>query len=210
MGRRDVPCHPACRGTRWWRCDRATSAERLCLRSDRGCATPAAASPARRPQPRTRTPASGSSAPSAARDAVPAGVPGPRTHASRSRLRRVPASAQSYYTSISLPSRLWCLQYIRARDSLIFATCAPSRVSAISPRPPCILEPPSVHPAYSQEAERIFRTPFPEPSNDDPPRSRGIKFLTVNVPRLHYLDSCKLRRSIPSLYPRIHFECRSL
>ena len=53
--RHGVASHPACRGIRWWQCDRATSAARRVLRNGRTRTMPAGASLAPRPPPRTRT-----------------------------------------------------------------------------------------------------------------------------------------------------------
>ena len=54
-----LPARSACRGRRWWRCGTATTAAPSGPRTRRSLARPAASSPARRPRPRTPTPACG-------------------------------------------------------------------------------------------------------------------------------------------------------
>src|SRR5262249_14801905 len=65
-----------CRGTRWWRCGTATSGTPIDPRSGRTPATPARASPARRPRPRTTSRASDSSSRSTRLGAARGPAPG--------------------------------------------------------------------------------------------------------------------------------------
>ncbi len=78
----------ACRGRRWWRCGRATTAGRRGPRSRRCPSRPGPWSPARRPRPRSPSRASGSSTRSARGGGPRARAPGRRARAGCHRRRR--------------------------------------------------------------------------------------------------------------------------